>query len=165
MGTPPGDVLQLLTLAALPLAAVIRQLARRRRSDPALCDAAASGDIARVRRLLAGGASHDSIDEDGTTALMAAAFAGETGIVRLLLDHGADPNLQDESGLTALMNAVIGDGEMDLEGGHSLYLEVVEALLEADADADLEDENGSTAADYAELYHLDEVARALAGAR
>ena len=162
MRTSPGDVLQLLTLAVLPLSAVIRQLAERKRSEPALCDAAASGDIARVRRLLAGGASQDSVDEDGTSALMAAAFAGETAIVRLLLDHGADPNLQDESGLSALMNAVIGDGEMDLEGGHSLYLEVIEALLEADADTALEDENGSTASHYAELYGLDEIAAALA---
>ena len=161
---PPGDVLLGLTLAAAPLAAAVRPLARRKRCEPALCDAAASGDMARVRELLAGGASLDSVDEDGTTALMAAAFAGETAIVRLLLDQGADTNLQDESGLTALMNAVIGDGEMDLEGGHALYLEIVEALLVADADTALEDENGSTAADYAELYRLDEIARLLADA-
>lgn len=163
MGMLPGDLLQLLTLAALPLGAVLRQVAKRKRSDPALCDAAASGDKARVRRLLADGVSEDSVDEDGTTALMAAAFAGETAIVRLLLSSGADPNLQDESGLTALMNAVIGDGEMDLEGGHPVYLEVIEALLGADADTALEDENGSTAADYAALYDLDEVGRLLAG--
>lgn len=142
----------------------IRQLGRRKRSEPDLCDAAAAGDMARLRQLLAGGASEDSADEDGTTALMAAAFAGESAIVRLLLERGADPDLQDESGLTALMNAVIGNGEMDLDGGHLIYQEIVEALLAADADAAIEDENGSTAADYAGLYHLDELALLLAEA-
>ena len=164
MRASPSDVLQVLTLLAVPLAAVIRQAAGSRPTDPALCDAAASGDLARVRLLLADGVSADSVDEDGTSPLMAAAFAGERAIVELLLEQGADPNLQDESGLTALMNAVIGDGEMDLEGGHPLYLEIIDSLLEAGADLDLEDENGATARDYAVMYRLDEIARLLADA-
>lgn len=159
----PGEAMQTLTLLLLPLLAMVQPAGRRKRNDPALSDAAASGDLARLRSLLAEGVSVDSTDEDGTTALMAAAFAGERRAVRLLLDHGADPNLQDDSGLTALMNAVIGDGEMDLEGGHDVFREVVELLLEAGAETRLEDETDSTAAGYAVLYGLDDIARQLAG--
>ena len=157
-----GEALQMLTLLLLPLLAMVQPAGRRRRNDPALCDAAASGDLARLRSLLAEGVSVDSVDEDGTTALMAGAFAGERRVVRLLLDHGADPNFQDDSDLTALMNAVIGDGEMDLEGGHDVFREIVEVLLEAGADTRLEDETGSTAVGYAVLYGLDDLARLLA---
>lgn len=147
------------------MSAIARQTSRKRkRVDQTLCDAAADGDLARVRRLLADGVSEDSADEDATTALMAASFAGEARVVRLLLDAGADPNLQDESGLTALMNAVIGEGEMDLEGAHPVFLEILEILLEGGADPTLEDENETTARDYAVSYGLDDAARLLAGA-
>ncbi len=158
-----SEAMQMLTLVLLPILAMVQPAGRRKRIDPALCDAAASGDLARLRSLLAEGVSENSADEDGTTALMAAAFAGERRTVRLLLDHGADPNLQDDSGLTALMNAVIGDGEMDLEGGHAVFREIIELLLDAGADTRLEDETDSTAAGYAVLYGLDDIARLLAG--
>ena len=158
-----GDATQMLTLLLLPALAMVQPAGRRRRDDPALSDAAAAGDLARLRSLLAEGVSVDSADEDGTTALMAAAFAGERRAVTLLLDHGADPNLQDDSGLTALMNAVIGDGEMDLEGGHDVFREIIELLMDAGADTRLEDETDSTAAGYAVLYGLDDVARQLGG--
>ena len=154
-----GEALQVWTLLAVPLAVAVLVSRRRKRVDQALCDAASSGDLARVRKMLADGVSENSADEDATTALMAAAFAGEVKVVGLLLDAGADPNLQDESGLTALMNAVIGDGEMDLEGAQPVFQEIIEMLLAAGADVSLEDENESTAADHAVSYGLDEVAR------
>jgi ankyrin repeat protein len=157
-----GETLQALALLAVPVLAMAHPTRSRKRLDPALCDAASAGDVARLRALLADGVSADSADEDGTTALMAGAFAGERRVVELLLDHGADPNLQDDSGLTALMNAVIGDGEMDLEGAHSVFLDIIELLLNAGADSAVEDENGATACDHAALYELDEIARLLA---
>lgn len=128
--------------------------ARKRRSDPALCDAAADGDLRRVKRMLLEGVDPDSADEDGTTALMASAFAAQTAIVRFLLDAGADPNTQDVSGLSPLMNAVIASGEMDLDGADRLFAEIVEILLDAGADPDLEDQDGLTARDHAEAYDL-----------
>ncbi len=159
-----GGALENITILTLALVAAMQVSRRRRRVDPALCDAASAGDLARVRRLLADGVSEDSADEDATTALMAAAYAGEAEVVHLLLDAGADPNLQDESGLTALMNAVIGDGEMDLEGANPVFQRILEMLLEAGADPSLEDENESTAADYADSYGLEEIGRLLADA-
>ena len=159
----PGEALQTMTLLLLPVLAMVQPAGRRKRNDPALCDAAASGDLARLRSLLTEGVCENSADEDGTTALMAAAFAGERRAVELLLDHGADLNLQDDMGLTALMNAVIGDGEMDLESGHAVFRGIVELLLAAGADTRLEDGTDSTARDYAVLYGLSDTARLLAG--
>ena len=111
--------------------------------------------------MLSQGVDENSVDEDGTSALMAAAFAGELEIVRHLLEAGADPDLQDEAGLTALMNAVIAEGEMDLDGGHGLFLEIVELLLDRDADPRIEDRDGFTALQYAAEYGLHEAAALL----
>lgn len=135
----------------------MKTTAARRRSDPALCDAAAEGDLRRVRQMLQDGASPDSCDEEGTTALMASAFAAQTRVVQALLAAGADPDLQDVSGLTALMNAVIADGEMDLDGALGVFSEIVDALLAAGADPDIEDEDGMTARDHAAAYDLHEM--------
>lgn len=131
--------------------------APRRRCDAALCDAAAEGDLRRVHKMLRGGVSPDSRDEEGTTALMAGAFAAHEAVVRALLAAGADPNIQDISGVTALMNAVIANGEMDLGGTHPIFLGIVEALLEAGAELDVVDEDGMTAVDHAESYDLVEL--------
>lgn len=136
----------------------------RRRCDPALCDVAAEGDLRRVRKMLLAGVSPDSFDEEGTTALMASAFAAQTPVVRALLEAGADPNVQDISGLTALMNAVIANGEMDLDGAFGVFTEIVEALLEAGAEPDIEDEDGMTALDHAAAYDLHEMALLLESA-
>lgn len=142
----------------------MKQTAVKRRCDPVLCDAAAEGDLRRVRQMLQAGVSPDSCDEEGTTALMASAFAAQTGVVRALLAAGADPNMQDVSGLTALMNAVIADGEMDLDGALGLFTEIVEALLEAGAEPDIEDQDGMTARDHAAAYDLHEMVQLLEAA-
>ncbi len=60
-----------------------------------LHDAAAAGDLAELRRLVAGGAEIDARDkETGQTALMAACLRSKGGLetVRFLLSQGADPN-------------------------------------------------------------------------
>lgn len=67
-------------------------------SEP-IHDAAASGDIEAVRRLLDNGTPVDQFDTtDGfgrpTTALYKATMAGRTEVVELLLDAGADPTLR-----------------------------------------------------------------------
>lgn len=142
----------------------MKKTAIKTRCDPALCDAAAEGDLRRVRRMLHDGVSPDSFDEEGTTALMASAFAAQTPVVRALLEAGADPNMQDVSGLTALMNAVIANGEMDLDGAFGVFTQIVDALLEAGAEPDIEDEDGMTALDHAAAYDLHEMILLLEGA-
>jgi len=54
--------------------------------------AAARGDAAEIRRLLAEGAAPDSRDGNGRTALHVAAFASHLEAARALVEGGADPN-------------------------------------------------------------------------
>ncbi len=137
---------------------------RRRRRDPALCEAAAIGDLAEVERLLGAGVSPDSLDPDGATALIAAAASGQVEVVDRLLEAGAEVDEQDDSGLTALIAAVLANGEMDLRAGHPVFLRIVELLLGGGAQVDLEDEDGETALDYARSYDLVDVVELLENA-
>jgi ankyrin repeat protein len=75
-------------------------------SNDALFSALRRGAAADVERLLAGGASPNALDADGTPALMAATLFGDARMVDLLLKRGADANKSDASGATALMWAV-----------------------------------------------------------
>lgn len=61
-----------------------------------LIDAASSGDVEAVRRIVVG---HPELinqkDADGATALHYAAFGGHSDVARLLVGHGADVNARD----------------------------------------------------------------------
>ena len=87
-----------------------------------LIEAAASGDLARVRSLLASGADANARDADGATVLMRAAHLGRLDVVRALVDAGADVNATDERGWGALAKAVYN---ADLDRG---YADVVEGV-------------------------------------
>ncbi|MFJ4836727.1 ankyrin repeat domain-containing protein [Streptomyces sp. NPDC088746] len=89
-----------------------------------------------VVRALRAGASAESSDEEGTTALYLASVQDLPGAVRLLLAAGADPNRASgpEAGDLPLCGAACG--------GHA---EVVGALLSAGAEPDLSEEFGFTA--------------------
>lgn len=68
-----------------------------------LVDAAESGDIKQVRKILDEGSNlPDSKGDFGTTAIMRAAFNGNTEIVKLLIERGASVNSADVGGETAL---------------------------------------------------------------
>ncbi|XP_049876007.1 ankyrin repeat domain-containing protein 6 [Pectinophora gossypiella] len=63
---------------------------------PALLEAAARGDAARLAELLPARAHQLHLtDENGCTALQRAAADGHVDAVRILLQHGADPNKLD----------------------------------------------------------------------
>ncbi|WP_066017268.1 ankyrin repeat domain-containing protein [Endozoicomonas atrinae] len=119
-----------------------------------LLSAAASGDIKRIKKLLADGTDVNASGSSGSTPLLNAvnegrvevvrlllkeygarpeiptlsfaASRGHTEIVDLLLEHGADVNAFDHTNYTALEMAVSGPG----------YLGVVRSLLNAGARAD-----------------------------
>lgn len=57
--------------------------------ETALCQAAAQGEVQEVQRLLAAGASADSVDAESCPALVHACRAQNADIVKLLLEHGA----------------------------------------------------------------------------
>ena len=89
-----------------------------------------------VSALLAGGASADTQDTDGRTALMKAALEGHDATVTALLAGGASLDAQDTngSGRTALWAAS--------SQGHDA---TVTALLAAGASVDTQDSAGQTA--------------------
>lgn len=95
-----------------------------------LIEAAASGDLARVRSLLASGADANARDADGATVLMRAAHLGRLDVVRALVDAGADVNATDERGWGALARAVYN---ADLDRG---FADVVGVLIERGANVE-----------------------------
>ncbi|MCL2646815.1 MAG: ankyrin repeat domain-containing protein [Phycisphaerales bacterium] len=117
-----------------------RRTKRRTKSKPrpALCKAVKAGDLAKVRRLLATGASVHKFDRDGYQAIHHAVGRFEnsvaehvrTEIVKLLLAHGADPNAQarEPDGST-------DDGNRPLNDAcYNGVDEIARLLIEAGAD-------------------------------
>ncbi|RZO51319.1 MAG: ankyrin repeat domain-containing protein, partial [Sandaracinaceae bacterium] len=68
-----------------------------------LFEAAARGQLDRVRALLAEGASPDEAVRHGLTPLIISGYAGHVAVVRALLEAGADPNLPNDDGEHALI--------------------------------------------------------------
>ena len=93
-------------------------------------DAVTSGDVGRVRELLAGGADCNGRNGDGATALMLAAHAGRLDLAQALIDAGADVNATDERGWGALAKAVYN---ADLDRG---FADVAQVLIDAGANVE-----------------------------
>ena len=70
-----------------------------------LLNAATSGDLGELKKLLEQGADANPKDAFGWTALMWAGSMGFPEAVKLLLDAGAEPDARDQYGATALMKA------------------------------------------------------------
>ena len=136
--------------------------------DPSdLVLAAARGDAAGVRRLLADGASVDARASNGRTAVTAAALGDHVDVATVLVDAGADVDLQDternnpllvcgQTGSVAMLSEVLR-ADPDLTrtnrfGGTALipasergHVEMVRALLRTDIDVDHVNRLGWTA--------------------
>jgi ankyrin repeat protein len=140
--------------------------------------AAANGDTARVRELIAEGTQVNARGPNGATALEYAVrrFRGQEEMVEALIAAGADVNLANESGETPLMyagyagvklvelllaagaeaNARAKDGRTPLihaaqaVGARLGSLEIVKALIRAKADPNARDKFGRTALSIAE---------------
>jgi ankyrin repeat protein len=106
-----------------------------------LREAAAKGDVASVRELLAQGVDVDDTEEsEYGTPLSAAARAGQLEIVTLLLDAGANIDFRNEDmGATPLMMAV--------DAGQ---VEVVKHLIARGADINARNVDGANALLYAQ---------------
>jgi ankyrin repeat protein len=79
--------------------------------DLPLIDAAAAGNLPRVRRLLVSGASVRATDDQGRTPLVAAAYGNKVAVARVLVRNGADPNEKDASVQSAYLisTSEVGD--------------------------------------------------------
>eukprot|EP00656_Telonema_subtile_P014255 TRINITY_DN17277_c0_g1_i2.p1 TRINITY_DN17277_c0_g1~~TRINITY_DN17277_c0_g1_i2.p1 ORF type:complete len:229 (+),score=40.51 TRINITY_DN17277_c0_g1_i2:174-860(+) len=119
-----------------------------------LVNAVLQSQTAQIQHLLQMGASPDSTDEMGTTALWVAAYAGHAGLVDLLLKAHASTELADEHGVTPLAVAS--------QEGH---LGTVEALLAGNADPGRCDDRGEAPLLFAGDAGHDEAVRALLRAK
>ena len=72
----------------------------------ALCEAAASGDLSSVKRLIEHGVDPNSGDYDKRCALHIAAAEGQDKVVEFLLASKANPNVADRWGGTPMQDAV-----------------------------------------------------------
>ena len=99
-----------------------------------LADAAESGSMATVEKLIAGGADvNKGRGGVGWTPLMAAATNGHTEIVKKLIESGADVNIQRYKGRNALL--------VEILSGHAA---VVDELIAAGADVNKTDIFGNS---------------------
>ena len=100
----------------------------------AIQSAAASGNLADVKKEIAKGTKINAQDNNGNTALMEASMRGHFNIVKYLVSKGADVNLGNNARYTALMDA-------------SRYgqLTIVKYLLDNGAQKDLKSGYGNTA--------------------
>ena len=66
-----------------------------------LHQAATSGDVAEMRRLVANGRNVNERDANGDTAMHLAADYGHAEVLRVLVELGADKEAKNAAGLTA----------------------------------------------------------------
>ena len=107
-----------------------------------LFEAAALGDVPRLRELLEVGADPNEFAPDGFTPLTLAAFFKRPAAVRLLLERGADVHqrARNEQIQVLPIHSAAADGGS---------VEIVQMLLDAGADVNAEQPGGFTAIDAA----------------
>jgi len=90
-----------------------------------------NGDHSRVQKLLAAGADVNTVDNDGTTALMHSVIEADVKMMKLLIDQGAKVNAKNASDSTALMYAATNLAKTRL-------------LVDAGADVNVTNKRGAT---------------------
>lgn len=117
-----------------PLDTVHRVVEKLDSPVTSLWEAAARGDLEKVRKFLSEGTRTDTLGEDGTTPLWVAAAKGHADVVECLLSHDAHINWQNSQEITPLWIAA-----------HHGHLSVVRVLLAHRASLELSDnEIGAT---------------------
>jgi ankyrin repeat protein len=154
-----------------------------------LADAAAKGDAARIRGMLASGQSPNAFDLYGRPAILLAAWGNHVDAVEALVEGNVRVDDRDKTGATALLVAadrgydriaellIKGKANVNLDNRQGVtplmlaakngHLSVVEILVKAGARLDLQDHTGRTALEWADANNRRPVAQYLrrAGAR
>ena len=86
------------------LAAFVATIASQTASAT-VATAARNADVDEVRKMIAAGSDVNTLEADGTSALLWAAYQSSPELVTLLLDAGADPNAANNFGVTPLLQA------------------------------------------------------------
>lgn len=125
-----------------------------------LLTAAAEGDLATVKSLVAKGADINARDAKGETPLMHSAYGVETEIgtvlsspdvAEWLLSKGAIADLQDKTGQTALLLVAKTDGGP--QEGEESATDIVMMLIRRRVDVNHRDRQGHTALIWARRFH------------
>jgi len=159
------NLLKMLMMAEQP--APVAANAKIEDPDSALIEAAADGNLGRVKRLLGRELNINARDNNGCTALLRATGANHPTIVSTLLTAGANPAVPSDNGMTPLGVAVLGnhresvrlllDAQVEVDQRQQLELtplmlaaaqwnaRMVGLLMRAGADVNAADETGGTA--------------------
>ncbi|XP_064651998.1 serine/threonine-protein phosphatase 6 regulatory ankyrin repeat subunit C-like [Lineus longissimus] len=97
-----------------------------------LFEAAVIGDLAKVKRLVDGGAYVNHCNVDGFTPLHASAQMGHEEVVKLLLENGGEPNTKNKNGQTCIGSAA-----------HRGHHDVVDLLIQNGAEVNTRCESRS----------------------
>src|SRR5207253_3818841 len=99
--------------------------------SPDLLVAIRNGDYAQVRKLIDARADVNTVDNDGTTALMHSVIESDVKMMKLLIDKGANVNMKNSLDSTALMYATTN-------------LSKTRVLLDAGAEVKVRGKRGAT---------------------
>ncbi|XP_008591328.1 PREDICTED: cyclin-dependent kinase 4 inhibitor B [Galeopterus variegatus] len=119
-------------------------------SDAGLANAAARGQVEKVRQLLEAGADPNGVNRFGRRPIQVM-MMGSAQVAELLLLHGAEPNCADPATLTRPVHDAAREG----------FLETLVALRRAGARLDVRDAWGRLPVDLAEERGHRDVARYL----
>lgn len=114
---------------------------RDRQGRLRLHQAAATGDVTEVARLIADGEDVAAVDDSQFTPLHLASQQGHLGVAKVLVNAGAPVNARDSYGNTPLWRAVFA-----FQGGDP---ELIRLLLEAGADPDIKNNTDRSPRDMA----------------
>lgn len=159
---------RLLTVAVLAVISAASVVPAESEDETLLTDAAASGDLEKVRKIVSTGISVDTRDSEKRTPLLLAVHANNVELATLLIDAGADVNAKDAisdtpflyagaEGRDQILKQILKTGRADLKdtnryGGvalipaaHHGHPSTVRLLLETEIDVNHVNDLGWTA--------------------
>src|SRR6266446_6992070 len=92
-------------LVVLVPVAVLLGATVRGAADSAITKAVKAGDVAAVRKLVAGGSDVNAPSGDGSTPLLWAAHKSDVELARVLIAAGAKADVANNYGITPLLDA------------------------------------------------------------